>query len=91
MLAGFTREDADVKGEEAEELCCFDRMKKLIAKREVSAEGSTKDQISSIIIEQKINQMECQLSKKVSSKISTPKMQHHRTASATNFYKKGTA
>ena len=63
LLASFTREDADVKGEETEELCCFDRMKKLIARREGTSEAFEKDQISSILVEQKINQMESKLKK----------------------------
>ena len=56
-MSSFTREDAEVRSEEVEELCCFDRMKKLIAKREVPDHVVEKDQMSSAIIEQKISRM----------------------------------
>lgn len=62
LLSSFTREQEEVRSEEVEELCCYDRMKKLICR----SDGDTtvqqqKDLISAIVIEQKINQLEARL------------------------------
>ena len=91
LLASFTRgEDTDIKGEETEELCCFDRMKKLIARREGSPEAFEKDQVSSVLVEQKINQMESKLKKEAKEKAEKPQL-HRRSSSALNFHRKAVA
>jgi hypothetical protein len=36
LLSSFTREEEEVRREKVEELCCFDRMKKLISRRDSS-------------------------------------------------------
>lgn len=57
LLSSFTREEEEVRSEEVEELCCYDRMKKLIYKGETEPSQQQKDLISTIVIEQKINQL----------------------------------
>lgn len=58
LLSSFTREEEEVREQEVEDLCCYDRMKKLICKGGEKEEAQLqKDLISSIVIEQKINQL----------------------------------
>lgn len=68
LLSSFTREEEEVREQEVEDLCCYDRMKKLICKGAENEEGKQgaqlqKDLISSIVIEQKINQLEAKFNK----------------------------
>lgn len=60
-MSSFTRDDIEVKREEVDQLCCFDRMKKLIMGKDGEEEQGRKDQISAIAIEQKINKLEGKL------------------------------
>lgn len=59
-------------------------MKKLIGGRNEETEVAKKDQISSIVIEQKINQMEANISKNTVAERNIPKF--HKRASSSNNY-----
>lgn len=62
-------------------------MKKLIGSVDELDQEEQKNQIRSIVIEQKINEMENKLNKQLSAKPSTPKI-HQRAASSGNFHRK---